>query len=281
MAILIKCYADDVVGNTASFKNKKPAVKPMPESGDRVFIWTFEMLHKKDRGAGLAERALLTSFTPQAEDSRTHISFTPVSSGPFSALKNAEVEYLRTNYHSLLEKNLASKLRDAGQGIYPLDDDEADYLDDLYEPVVRDLEAIRRDESVDVTMRERLIDARLGQGRFREQVLSRWGACCVVTDCSLLDVLRASHIKPWRSCDNAERLNPANGLLLTANLDALFDRNRISFDDQGQMLVPPAIEQPERERLGIPQNLRAGINLGEALPFLAHHRLVYFERNGL
>ena len=45
----------------------------------------------------------------------------------------------------------------------------------------------------------------------------------------------ASHAKPWAECANdAERLDVFNGFLLVANLNALFDRFLISFDDTGR-----------------------------------------------
>jgi hypothetical protein len=64
------------------------------------------------------------------------------------------------------------------------------------------------------TTRERLIDARLGQGRFRVGVASRWNGRCAVTGCAIPAVIRASHIKPWSECTDRERLNPANGIFL-------------------------------------------------------------------
>lgn len=46
----------------------------------------------------------------------------------------------------------------------------------------------------------------------------------------------ASHAKPWAECANdAERLDVFNGFLLVANLNALFDRFLISFDDTGRL----------------------------------------------
>ncbi|WP_245431366.1 HNH endonuclease signature motif containing protein, partial [Rhodoplanes roseus] len=42
-----------------------------------------------------------------------------------------------------------------------------------------------------------------------------------MTGCEVEDVLRASHIKPWRDASDQERLDPRNGLLLSATLDAL------------------------------------------------------------
>jgi putative restriction endonuclease len=35
-------------------------------------------------------------------------------------------------------------------------------------------------------------------------------------------LLRASHIKPWSQSTDSERLDPANGILLAAHIDALF-----------------------------------------------------------
>ena len=43
----------------------------------------------------------------------------------------------------------------------------------------------------------------------------------------------------WRDSDNDERLDGANGLLLTPSVDHLFDRGFISFKDNGDLLVSP------------------------------------------
>jgi hypothetical protein len=120
----------------------------------------------------------------------------------------------------------------------------------------------------------------LGQGQFRRQVLMRWHGRCVVTGCTLEYVLRASHIKPWRISNNDERLNPANGLLLTANLDALFDRCLISFENDGRMLLS-GIATSDRELLGVPQNLRPDVTLGEAREFLRDHQRQYWRQQSL
>jgi putative restriction endonuclease len=58
---------------------------------------------------------------------------------------------------------------------------------------------------LDGTIRKAAIEARRGQGRFRLNVEAVEQACCVtgVTDPRLL---RASHIKPWRSCGYCRRL---------------------------------------------------------------------------
>src|SRR5688572_27752801 len=71
------------------------------------------------------------------------------------------------------------------------------------------------------TERESVIKARIGQGIFRKQLLEMWEGCAV-TGVKLPQVLRASHIKPWRDSSNSERTNRYNGLLLLPQYDVLF-----------------------------------------------------------
>ena len=85
------------------------------------------------------------------------------------------------------------------------------------------------------TERDALTKARLGQGLFRHRVAELEPACRV-TGLARQQFLVASHIKPWRDCDNRERLSGANGLLLSPHVDKLFDRHWISFDANGQLL---------------------------------------------
>jgi predicted restriction endonuclease len=55
-------------------------------------------------------------------------------------------------------------------------------------------------------------------------------------------VLRASHISPW-SDDPENRLNPSNGILLAATYDAAFDQHLMSFDEDGRMVLSPALKE--------------------------------------
>jgi hypothetical protein len=128
------------------------------------------------------------------------------------------------------------------------------------------------------TEREQLIRARLGQGLFRDRVSRVWGGACAVTGLSVGSLLRASHIKPWRNCTNFERLNPSNGLLLAAGLDAAFDDGLISFDSDGVALLSSCVSAAALQVVGA--------SLGQALRlkpseeckcFLAYHRLHVFR----
>ena len=85
------------------------------------------------------------------------------------------------------------------------------------------------------TERDALTKARLGQGLFRQRVTEQ-EPICRVTGLARQEFLIASHIKPWRDCDHQERLDGANGLLLSPHVDKLFDRHWISFDSDGQLI---------------------------------------------
>ncbi|WP_051953953.1 HNH endonuclease [Xenophilus azovorans] len=134
--------------------------------------------------------------------------------------------------------------------------------------------------AVEATQREALIQARIGQGRFRAEVVELWGKgeVCALTGIALPELLIASHIKPWRESSDLERLDPANGLLLATHADKLFDRHLLSFDlqhgDLRTVIAPIALS--DAARLG----LRPGMPLRAAqLPPSAARRLEAYMRD--
>jgi hypothetical protein len=129
---------------------------------------------------------------------------------------------------------------------------------------------------ISATTRASLVDARLGQGRFRRELLRRWGGACAVTGCCVGAVLRASHCKPWRKSNNHERLDSNNGLILSANLDALFDAGLISFCDAGEMIVSAVLSAREQSELGVPARLLRTPNASLA-EYLNYHRRHVFK----
>lgn len=127
---------------------------------------------------------------------------------------------------------------------------------------------------LDETTKRRLINARIGQGGFREELMEIWEQRCALTGCSVVEVLRASHIKPWRESSNAERLDAFNGLLLAASIDALFDRFLICFDQNGALMVSSKIDSDALKSLGLKSGQRIKPYI-ENKPFLKWH----FERS--
>jgi hypothetical protein len=124
------------------------------------------------------------------------------------------------------------------------------------------------------TNRDAIIKARIGQGRFRDDLISLWRGCAV-TGCGEPAVLRASHIKPWRLSDNRERLDPFNCLLLIANLDALFDAGVVSFATTGKMLFSPRTATLDPALLGLNHDMELRKVDPRTLAYLAEHRRLH------
>ena len=74
------------------------------------------------------------------------------------------------------------------------------------------------------------VTARVGQSFFRAAVLSAYNRRCCVTGLSLPQLLVASHIVPWH-LDANNRVNPRNGLLLSALHDRAFDAGFLAIDE--------------------------------------------------
>jgi hypothetical protein len=136
-----------------------------------------------------------------------------------------------------------------------------------------EIETILWDSKLSDTEKEQLIQARRGQVLFRKRVLHRWKRC-PITGCCVQRLLRASHIKPWRDCSAAERLDGFNGLLLAPNIDAAFDAGFVSFDKNGRILFSKRLPPGEARRLGI--NLKARLRLSDRhQSYLKYHRQKY------
>lgn len=122
---------------------------------------------------------------------------------------------------------------------------------------------VLEDAALSTTEKDTLVKARRGQGTFRRNVEAREKACRL-TGITNPALLIASHIKPWRVCETAqERLDGANGLLLTPDADHLFDRGFISFGDAGEVVVSPRVSDEDMRRLGFEQLVRQRFGVNE------------------
>lgn len=72
-----------------------------------------------------------------------------------------------------------------------------------------------------------MVKVRVNQARFRRAVLASYNARCCISGLSVQQLLIASHIVPW-SMDTKNRLNPQNGLCLSALHDKAYDIGLIS-----------------------------------------------------
>ena len=127
---------------------------------------------------------------------------------------------------------------------------QSDYRKRLADTVLHEELMIKNDNNISITEREAIVKSRVGQGLFRDELISYWHGCSV-TECKTIPLLMASHIRPWRKSDNQQRLDVFNGLLLTPNLDKLFDRGYISFDKRGKIICSDALPKADLKSLAI------------------------------
>jgi putative restriction endonuclease len=86
------------------------------------------------------------------------------------------------------------------------------------------------------TTKLREVKTRVNQNVFRQIVVSNYSGKCAITGIDLPELLFASHIIPWSKNEN-ERLNPENGICLSALYDKAFDRGLIAIDEKYQILI--------------------------------------------
>lgn len=155
--------------------------------------------------------------------------------------------------------------------------DESPSIDPLvWAAATADIDAGLQGRVVTATTRTALIEARIGQGRYREDLLKIWQRRCAVTGCGIEKALIASHVVPWRENKNPETcLDPYNGLLLTASIDRLFDQGLISFDDTGRLLRCDALRGTDLLTLGIAADAKLRALSPKHLPYLAAHRAAH------
>jgi 5-methylcytosine-specific restriction enzyme A len=101
------------------------------------------------------------------------------------------------------------------------------------------------------TERSGLIISRVGQGAYRKSIIHRWEYQCAVTSFNKLELLIASHILPWATASDDERLDVHNGILLSPTYDALFDRHLISFENNGKIILSDKIDSNAYQKIGV------------------------------
>ena len=129
----------------------------------------------------------------------------------------------------------------------------------------------RKLKKPNITERSGLVTSRVGQGYYRQQIIEKWEGKCPVTQSELLKILISSHIVPWSECNDKERLDVENGILLSPNVDSLFDKHLISFSDNGQMIISERLSTEELKKLGIPVGITIKVTEGMK-KYLQRHR---------
>lgn len=121
------------------------------------------------------------------------------------------------------------------------------------------------------------VQVRVNQARFRKAVLASYNATCCISGLQHEKLVIASHIVPW-SQDSNNRLNPQNGLCLSALHDRAFDQGLISVTPDYKVRVSKNLKAQiadgfmvtsllefDGKRIRLPERFKPDIG------FLAHH----------
>lgn len=92
-----------------------------------------------------------------------------------------------------------------------------------------------------------LTKQRKGQDYFRRMILANYGGRCALTGIDIPLLLLASHIIPWADKSHKkDRLNPCNGICLSALYDKAFDQGLITISpDNYSVILSSALQENE------------------------------------
>ena len=120
------------------------------------------------------------------------------------------------------------------------------------------------------------IRARSGQSTFRKRLIRRYGPKCMVSGCSLVDIVEAAHIWPYQ---NLSDNHPDNGLLLRADLHTLFDLYHLGIDpDTREVRVSPTARRAGYEAIN-GQRIAVGVARGPSREALVRRWTAFVRKN--
>lgn len=101
-----------------------------------------------------------------------------------------------------------------------------------------------KDLKGEVKLRE--VKTRVNQNVFRQIVLANYSSRCAITGIDIPELLFASHIIPW-SENEKERLNPENGICLSALYDKAFDKGFIAINENFELLISNDLKKKSKQ----------------------------------
>lgn len=82
--------------------------------------------------------------------------------------------------------------------------------------------------------------------------------------------------KPWSVCEQLERLDPNNGLLLCPNHDKLFDGGYITFNSDMNIVISSRLSETDRVFMNISEEMSIEPD-NKHEKFMKYHREVIFD----
>ncbi|NHN27080.1 HNH endonuclease [Flavobacterium jejuense] len=109
-------------------------------------------------------------------------------------------------------------------------------IENKYHELLFDLKDIKGETKI------RAVKTRVNQSVFRQMVLANYGTKCAITGIDMPELLLASHIMPW-SKNEEHRLNPENGICLSALYDKAFDKGIIGINQNYEVILSSSLKK--------------------------------------
>jgi putative restriction endonuclease len=109
-------------------------------------------------------------------------------------------------------------------------------IENKYQEILFDLKGLKGETVI------REVKTRVNQSVFRQMVLTNYTTKCAITGIDIPELLLASHIVPWSKNEN-ERLNPENGICLSALYDKAFDKGLIGINQSYQVILAAGLKK--------------------------------------
>lgn len=152
-------------------------------------------------------------------------------------------------------------------------------IETKFEDLLFDLKDLKGETKI------REVKTRVNQNIFRQIVIANYSGKCAITGIDIPELLFASHIIPW-SKNEEERLNPENGICLSALYDKAYDKGLIAINEKYKILISDKLKSKkdtdyygkyfsylENSKLVMPQKYMP------KKEFLQYHLDEIFERN--
>ncbi len=114
-------------------------------------------------------------------------------------------------------------------------------LEEKFADALKGTEQLKGEDKV------REVKTRVNQNVFRQMVLANYAGKCAITGIDISDLLVASHILPWAKHEE-ERLNPENGICLSALYDKAYDKGYIGINEKFEVVVSHALKKKTKEK---------------------------------
>lgn len=109
-------------------------------------------------------------------------------------------------------------------------------IENKYQHLLFDLKDLKGETVI------REVKTRVNQSVFRQMVLANYNSKCAITGIDIPELLLASHIIPW-SKNKEHRLNPENGICLSALYDKAFDKGIIGIDKNHTVILSNSLKK--------------------------------------